>query len=317
MCFKKKKKMGVSIIRFQTSDSKTPQYGVLKNRKITPIEGKYTSLGDFIKRGSKKAFALKDAEGTLDMDTVTLFAPVTRPCRILCQGMNYAAHRVEAGTAKTQKENLYFRKDDSSIANPFDNLAIPEGAMLFDYEVEMGIVVGKDITADTKITAANVGNYVAGVVLCNETSIRDIMFKQPFGQWFKGKSMRASSPFSAIYLFENKEEADLMNHLLIKLWLNDDLRQNGQTANLISKPHDSLSEISQWCDMMTGDVLLTGTPGGVCFRMPPEFPKTIDEFIAAQQATGIVWPKKGDVIKAELVSEDGSIQLGFLENKII
>jgi 2-keto-4-pentenoate hydratase/2-oxohepta-3-ene-1,7-dioic acid hydratase in catechol pathway len=76
-----------------------------------------------LKRGRKKALAVKAVEGTIDMDFVTIFSPVTRPCRILCQGMNYADHAIEAGTANSKKENLYFRKDDSAIANPFDKIA--------------------------------------------------------------------------------------------------------------------------------------------------------------------------------------------------
>jgi 2-keto-4-pentenoate hydratase/2-oxohepta-3-ene-1,7-dioic acid hydratase in catechol pathway len=149
-------------------------------------------------------------------------------------------------------------------------------------------------------------------------SLRDVMFSQPFGQWFKAKSWRASSPFGCIvYLFETKEEAELIHHLHIKLWLNDELRQHGKTANLITKPQQALTEISQWCNMDIGDVLLTGTPGGVSFRMPPVFPTTLPDFIEAQRQTGIVWLKKGDVITAELVSEDGTINLGFQENKIV
>jgi 2-keto-4-pentenoate hydratase/2-oxohepta-3-ene-1,7-dioic acid hydratase in catechol pathway len=290
----------------------------LSNNKISPVTGSFTTLAHLLNKGRKSIAEAGSKEGSLEIESVKFLSPVTRPCRILCQGMNYADHRVEAGTAKTQKENLYFRKDDSSIANPFDDIAYPQDKKLFDYEVEMGLVIGKDITANTEINAENIGEYVNGVVLCNEMSLRDVMFTQPFGQWFKAKSWRASSPFgSMVYLFETKEEADLINDLLIKLWVNDELRQNGQTANLITKPQQALSEISQWCDMEVGDVLLTGTPGGVSFRMPPVMPKTLEEFIESQQQTGISWLKKGDTIRAELVSEDGTIQLGNQENKIV
>jgi 2-keto-4-pentenoate hydratase/2-oxohepta-3-ene-1,7-dioic acid hydratase in catechol pathway len=156
----------------------------------------------------------------------------------------------------------------------------------------MGLVIGKAIGEKTNITAHNLGEYVHGVVLCNEMSLRDVMFSQPFGQWFKAKSWRSSSPFGCIvYLFETPEEAALIHHLNIKLWLNDELRQNGKTANLITKPQQALTEISQWCNMDIGDVLLTGRGGA--FRMPPVFPKTLPEFIEAQRQTGITRTNQG------------------------
>jgi len=311
--------MGLSILRYQHKNGEGAEFGVLKGDKIVPIAGNYASLADFLQNGREAAAVADRKEGVLPVDGVKVLSPITRPCRLLCQGVNYAKHRVEAGADDHgTAENLYFRKDDSSIINPHDDIQFPKDVVLFDYEVELGIVIGKTIDAPTEITAENLGTYAVGVVLCNDMSVREWMFKQPFGQWFKGKSPRKSSPFGPVlYLFDSAEEVKLIDNLHIRLWMNDELRQDAHTSQLMVKPAKALSEISSWVDMEPGDVLMTGTPGGVSFRMPKPFPKTVGEFISAQQNTGVNWLKPGDTIRAELVAADGTVHLGTQENKIV
>jgi len=314
--------MGLSIIRYQhrnAKNAKDAEYGVLKGDMIVPIAGTYATLGDFLQQGREEAVAADGKEGVISVEEVKILSPITRPCRLLCQGVNYAKHRVEAGAADHgTAENLYFRKDDSSIIDPHDDIQFPKDVVLFDYEVELGIVIGKTIDSPTKVTAENLSSYAAGVLLCNDMSVREWMFKQPFGQWFKGKSPRKSSPFGPVlYLFEAAADVELIDKLNIRLWVNDELRQDAHTSQLLVKPAQALSEISTWVDMEPGDVLMTGTPGGVSFRMPKPFPKTVSEFIAAQQNTGVNWLKPGDTVRAELVAADESVHLGIQKNKIV
>jgi len=310
--------MGIPIIRFKKEGTIVSQFGVLQKDKIAVINKDFKSLGDLVTNGGeelKKAYA---SNADIDITEVELLSPVTRPCRLLCQGVNYAKHRVEAGVKEDgPNENLYFRKDESTIIGPYEDIKFPKDVILFDYEVELGIIIKKTIHEPIVISENNLLEYVAGVVLCNDMSVREWMFKQPFGQWFKGKSLRNSSPIGPIfYFFEDSEDVKLIDDLHIRLWLNDELRQDAHTSMLMVKPAQAISEVSHWVDLEPGDVLMTGTPGGVSFKMPPQFPKTLEEFISSQQNSGTVWIKPGDTIRAELVSSDGSLHLGTQENKI-
>lgn len=311
--------MGLSIVRYQKKRSKTAQFGVLKKDKIVPIAGRYKSLADFLNRGQQRAKAASREQGTIDYNQVKILSPVTRPCRLLCQGVNYAKHRVEAGSDKAaEKINLYFRKDDSTIIGPTEDIKYPKNISFLDYEVEMGLVMGKTINTTTTVDNNNLGEYLAGIVLCNDVSVRDWMFTQPFGQWFKGKSPRNSSPIGPVfYLFENEADVEIINNLHIRLWMNEELRQDSHTSKLIIKPYKALTELSEWIDMEVGDVLMTGTPGGVSIRVPSPHPKGPEGMMQAQRDSGVVWLKPGDTLRAELSTADGSVQLGFQENKIV
>jgi len=286
--------MGISIVRFQKKNNKTAQFGVLKKNKIVPIAGRYKSLADFLNRGRAKAKAAKKEKGSILLKEVNVLSPITRPCRLMCQGVNYAKHRAEAKadikTNKKSGETLYFRKDDSSIMGPYDDIVYPEGVKLFDYEVEMGVVMGKSIQTLTEVNEENITEYVAGIVLCQDMTVREWMFSQPYGQWFKSKSHRNSSPMGPVfYLFEKPSEAKVINDLHIRLWLN----------------------------MEVGDVLLTGTPGGVSLKVPQPVPTNLPDLFKSQEATGVVWMKRGDTVKAELVSADGKVQMGMQEFNIV
>jgi len=313
--------MGISVVRYKVKNTAQVKWGILKERMISPLDGEYKLLMDFLRSGRQEASAAKEKKGTVALEDVQLLSPITRPCRLLCQGVNYHKHRVEAGADKVSqspKENLYFRKDDSTILNPHDDIKIPDGVEFLDYEVEMGVVMGKAITGAVSVDKDNLFDYVAGIVLCNDVSARDWMFTQPYMQWFKGKSPRKSSPFGPVlYLFEDASELGLMEDLHIRLWMNDELRQDSHTSKIIRKADQALTEISQWIDMEVGDVLMTGTPGGVSVRAPNPFPRDPKALLQYQRETGIVWLKSGDTLKAELVSSDGKIQLGTQENRVV
>jgi 2-keto-4-pentenoate hydratase/2-oxohepta-3-ene-1,7-dioic acid hydratase in catechol pathway len=130
--------------------------------------------------------------------------------------------------------------------------------------VEIGVLLRRRLNRKTSIDAANLGDYVAGVVLCNDVSARDAMFAAPFMQWYQGKSFRGFCPCGpTLLLLDRDEVGPTLANLRIELSVNGESRQAGDTSQLIFPPAPTLSELSGWIDLHPGDLLLTGTPGGV------------------------------------------------------
>ena len=317
--------MGYNILRFQHKG--TTQWGVLKGSKIAPFASGVSQLKEILANHLETASseAKNTVSGSIALDEVSILSPVTRPTRLLCLGLNYYDHRDEAGHAKHSKQTLFFRKDESSITGPSDNIPRPKGCKLLDYEVEMGLIIKKAITQPTIINQDNIGEYVGGIILVNDMSPRDLMFFTPFSQWYIGKSQRSMCPMGPyIHILDEGEVAKIHN-MEIKLWVNDDLRQDAHTKDMIAKPEDALTLASDSVDLECGDVLLTGTPGGVAVRAPSKEEQqehmklTMQErakvFIKGQLAGG-QYLKEGDLVRCTLKSDDGSIDLGELRNRI-
>jgi 2-keto-4-pentenoate hydratase/2-oxohepta-3-ene-1,7-dioic acid hydratase in catechol pathway len=162
-------------------------------------------------------------------------------------------------------------RQSSSLSGPYDDIVRPAAVELLDYEVEVGIVLRKDLTAGTIVDDDNVGSYVAGVVLCNDVSARDEMFGATFLQWFQGKSYRTFCPTGPVlYLLDEREVAKTLANLEISLTYKDALRQSANTSQLIYKPAETLTHVATIMDLRRGDVILTGTPGGVILQGTPK-----------------------------------------------
>ena len=319
--------MGYNILRFK--HHQTTHWGVQKGNKISPFGIGVDQLSDLLTKhlGEAAAKAKDDSEGTFDLDSLQIISPVTRPTRLLCLGLNYYEHRDEAQAHRTKTAPLFFRKDESAIIGPTDDIQWPKGCHLLDYEVEMGLIMKKAITAPTQITKENIGDYVGGMILANDMSPRDLMFFTPFSQWFMGKSWRCMCPLGpSIYIFEEGEAAKI-HEMEIKLWVNDELRQDAHTKDMITKPEKALTLASESIDLAVGDVVLTGTPGGVAIQAPSKMKQNIGRLLFSEKklATMMVkgqlksgrFLKDGDVVRCSLKSADGSIDCGEQRSLIV
>ncbi len=255
-----------------------------------------------------------------------LLSPVTPDASILAQGLNYQTHAAEAQHAK-RRSNLIFSKASSSLTGPFNNIERPGEVQLLDYEVEFGIVLRRDLGRTDQISDATIGDAVAGVVLCNDVSARDTMFGTSFLQWFRGKSYRTFCPAGPVlWLLERDEVADALRGLEIKLWVNGDLRQSASSDQLIFEPVETLSYILSSMDMRQGDLLLTGTPGGVTAPASPRLVEILKEHLLADETRrdelrlemtkGRPFLQPGDVVTATLRDGRGK-SLGGLANRIV
>jgi len=203
-------------------------------------------------------------------DDVRLGPPVRRPNKLICVGMNYAKHAAESGSEPPEQPVL-FMKATSSIVGPNDDLIIPKGSEKTDYEVELGVVIGKKANY---VAEEDAMDYVAGYVLHNDYSERAFQLEQG-GQWVKGKSADTFAPLGP-YLVTKDEIADPHN---LRLWLklNGEIKQDSNTRDLVFGIPHLVSYISRYMSLLPGDIISTGTPEGVGLgQNPPAYIKEGD-----------------------------------------
>ncbi|MCK5443185.1 MAG: fumarylacetoacetate hydrolase family protein [Maribacter sp.] len=203
-------------------------------------------------------------------DDVRLGAPLRRPSKIICIGLNYAKHAEESGMA-IPKEPVLFFKATSAIVGPNDDVVIPKGSAKTDWEVELAVVIGKKASY---VSQENAMDHVAGYVLHNDYSERAFQLERE-GQWVKGKSCDTFAPLGP-FIATTDEIADPHS---LNLWLkvNGEMLQNSNTSDFVFNIPESISYISQFMTLLPGDIISTGTPFGVGLGFnPPRYLKAGD-----------------------------------------
>ncbi len=193
---------------------------------------------------------------------IRLGAPVARPSKIVCIGLNYADHAKETG-ATPPSEPVIFMKSTTALAGPFDNIMIPKNSVKTDWEVELAVVISKK---SSYVDEAEAMDYVAGYCLHNDVSEREFQIERG-GTWDKGKGCDSFAPVGP-WLVTKDEVANIDN---LRLWLkvNDKLMQDGSTSNFIFKIPFLISYVSQFMTLLPGDIISTGTPAGVGLGFNP------------------------------------------------
>jgi len=212
---------------------------------------------------------------------VRLGAPLARPSKIVCVGLNYAKHAEESGMAPPKEPVLFF-KASSAITGPFDPIRIPKGSTKTDWEVELALVIGKKASYVSEKEALN---HVAGYVLHNDVSERAFQLERS-GQWVKGKSCDTFAPLGPF--IATTDEIKDPNSLDLWLKLNGKLMQNSNTSDFIFNVQEVVSHISQFMTLLPGDIISTGTPFGVGLGLtPPRYLKEGDEVELGIEGLGI------------------------------
>lgn len=194
--------------------------------------------------------------------------PRLAPCvgrigKFMCIGLNYSDHAAETGAA-IPEHPILFMKANSAIAGPNDDVVMPRGSTATDWEVELGVVIGKRAKY---VSEAKALDHVAGYCVCNDVSERDFQAKLT-GQWTKGKSCDTFGP-TGPWLVTRDEIADPQS---LDMWLdvNGERRQTGNTATMIFTVAQIIAHLSQLFTLHPGDIISTGTPPGVGLGMKPE-----------------------------------------------
>jgi 2-keto-4-pentenoate hydratase/2-oxohepta-3-ene-1,7-dioic acid hydratase in catechol pathway len=198
-----------------------------------------------------------------------LLAPIARPGKITCVGLNYADHAREQGIEPPDRP-IFFLKSSNTICGPGDAIQLPPNSSQVDYEAEFAVVLGK---RGRRIPEEKAMSYVAGYMILHDVTARDMQFGD--NQWFRGKSCDTFAP-TGPWIVTPDAVPDI-NNLRIALSLNSQTLQDSNTSNLIFKVPFLISYLSQSLTWEPGDLLSTGTPPGVgVFRKPPVFLKPGD-----------------------------------------
>lgn len=224
-------------------------------------------------RPQLEGLAAKAAD--IPLESVRLLPPVRRPGKILGIGLNYADHVAESGMNKPDSQ-LWFAKMTTATNAPWGTIELPLASEQLDYEAELAVVIGKRCRHVSRTDAASV---IFGYCAANDVSVRDWQLRT--SQFMLGKSFDTHAPFGP-WLVTPDEIGD--PHLLdIKCRVNGDLRQHSNTKHLIFDCYDQIEHLSQAMTLEPGDVILTGTPGGVGIGFKP--PR---------------WLRAGDVVEVEI-----------------
>ena len=201
-------------------------------------------------------------------------APIARPHQILCIGLNYSDHAAETG-APVPEEPILFTKPPNTLIGPYDDVRIPRGSTKPDWEVELGIVIGRRTSYLDSVDEARAA--IAGYTVVNDVSERAFQIERG-GQWSKGKSAETFNP-AGPWLVTPDEIDDVLD---LGMWLdvNGVRRQTGNTATMVFDPYTIVHYLSQFLVLEPGDLINTGTPPGVGMGFKPP-----------------VWLQPGDVLE--------------------
>lgn len=192
-------------------------------------------------------------------------APIARPGKVLCVGLNYSDHAAESGMP-VPTEPILFMKGSNTVVGPFDDIEIPRGAEKVDWEVELGVVIGKKARYLDSVDDA--WEHIAGYVLSHDVSERSFQLERG-GQWVKGKSCDTFNPLGPFLV--NRDALDPRS-LAMELSVNGVKRQKGNTSTMIFHVPALVHYISQFMTLEPGDLISTGTPPGVGLGLkPPQY----------------------------------------------
>ena len=246
--------------------------------ELLALGGGYRKALSAITAGAAKAG--KGLKGLLTpLRSAKLRAPIARPNKITCIGLNYADHAREQGI-EPPTAPIYFLKSHNTLCGPGDPIKLPPNSTQVDYEAEFAVVIGK---RGHRIAESEAHKYIAGYIILHDVSARDMQFGDK--QWYRGKSCDTFAPTGPWIV--TAEEIPDPNNLRISLTLNGETMQDSNTSNLIFKVPFLISYLSQSVTWEVGDLISTGTPPGVgVFRKPPVFLKPGDTVSVSVEGIG-------------------------------
>jgi 2-keto-4-pentenoate hydratase/2-oxohepta-3-ene-1,7-dioic acid hydratase in catechol pathway len=294
----------------------TDGWFVLRDQEGVAVSGGFTTTGALLTEGMERVrHALSVGTDGVPVARLVPLSPVTTPCRVVAQAVNFRSHAREVGLDDAAPP-VFFRKSSGAFCGPTDDVVRPAHVRLLDYEVEVGLVMrGLDIGAD--VADEDLPGHVAGIVLTNEISARDLQLEQ--GQFYEGKSYPTFQPTGPYLVLLDPDEFGLLPDLRLRLAVNGEVRQDATMADVITPPARALTLLARFQRLDAGDLLLTGTPAGTALKAPP---RVVEKFggllparlkwriFFARQARRREYLQAGDVITASVSTPDGALDLG-------
>ena len=258
------------------------------------------------------------------VESLDLVSPVTRPCRVVAQMTNFASHVTDSGLDPATIPLTFFRKSSASITGPDADIVRPSHVRLLDYEVEIGLVIGTDIPVGTTLTAENYPGYLAGLVVTNDVSARDIQLPQT--QFYEAKSYPSFTPVGPALVLLTAEEWARFDDLRLQLRVNGQVRQDRVVrGDMIYPPLRALQSLTRFQDLSAGDLIMTGTPVGTALSAPPKPIEIIGSLLPPalkwktffkRQAGNPKYLQQGDIVETTVRTDDGAIDLGVQRNTV-
>ena len=303
--------MSISVLR--TSDA----WWVQTPTGAAEIATNAVSTGELLADRAAVAAAAASG-GSVAIDELQLVSPVTAPCRVIAQMTNFESHVKDAGMDPTTVPLTFFRKSSASITGPHGEILRPAHVRLLDYEVEIGLVIGRDIAVGTTITDANLADYVAALTITNDVSARDIQLPQT--QFYEAKSYPTFTPVGPALVLLEDGELSRFGDLRLRLSVGGQERQNALVeGDMLYRPLQALQALTRFQDLTAGDLILTGTPVGTALSAPPKPIEIIGNLLPpavkwkaffARQAKNPKYLQHGDVVEATVATDDGALDLG-------
>ena len=261
---------------------------------------------------------------TVPVDSLDLASPVTAPCRVVAQMTNFTSHVKDAGMNPTSVPLTFFRKASGSISGPFDDIVKPDHVRFLDYEVEIGLVVGRDIPVGTTVSEADLSDYIAGLVVTNDVSARDIQLPQT--QFYEAKSYPTFTPVGPALVLLDADELKRFGDLRLRLTVGGEVRQDALVdGDMLYKPLQALQSLTRFQDLVAGDLVMTGTPVGTALSAPPKPIEIIGSLLPPamkwkaffnRQANNPKYLQHGDIVELSVATDDGAIDLGTQRTRV-
>ena len=282
-----------------------------------PIDTDATTTAELLADHDRIQAALATVD-TVDPDSLELVSPVTAPCRVVAQMTNYASHVQDSGFDPETVPLTFFRKTSGSISGPYDDVVRPAHVRFLDYEAEIGLVIGRTLAVGTDVTADSWASFIAGLVVTNDVSARDVQL--PKTQFFESKSYPSFTPTGPALVLLDVDELKRFGDLRLRLWVNGEPRQNAVVdGDMVYPPLEALQSLSRFQQLDPGDLLLTGTPVGTALSAPSKPiemiasllpPATKWKVFFKKQAQNRKYLKHGDIVEIAIGTDDGAIDLG-------
>jgi 2-keto-4-pentenoate hydratase/2-oxohepta-3-ene-1,7-dioic acid hydratase in catechol pathway len=281
------------LLRFE--DSGKAHLGVLRGDAIVPLDGlaaEFPTMLSIVRAGAPALKKIREfaeaAKNTRSLSGTKLLAPIEQPGKYLAIGMNYAKHVEESARlgVAAPKQQLWFNKQTTCLAGPHDGID-PGVTEQLDYEVELGVVIGRKAK---RVSEKDAKNYVFGYFVANDVSARDWQFHSP--TFTIGKSFDTHGPIGPWIV--TADEIEDPHALGIRCIVNGEVRQNSDTSNMIFNIWQQIAYLSTAFTLEPGDLVASGTPEGVGAGMKPQ------QFL-----------KTGDIVRCEIDN------IGAIENTVV
>lgn len=283
-----------------------------------PIATSAVSTAELLADRAAIDAAAAGGDATVAVEELTLLSPVTAPCRVIAQMTNFESHVRESGMDPKTVPLTFFRKSSASITGPCAELIRPAHVQLLDYEVEIGLVIGRDVPAGTTVTENDLPGIVAGLTVTNDVSARDIQLPQT--QFYEAKSYPTFTPVGPALVLLDAAELARFGDLRLRLSVSGEERQNALVeGDMLYRPLQALQSLTRFQDLAAGDLVLTGTPAGTALTAPPKPIEIIGNLLPpavkwkaffSRQAKNPKYLQHGDIVEASIATDDGALDLG-------